>query len=117
MKTAQDIIIKPIITERSAMESAMGRYTFVVAKTATKPEIRKAVETLFSVKVTAVNTANYPGKNKRVGVHKGRTPAFKKAVVTIDMDPAEETYLAKNGKKAATGRKYKTSIEEFGFGQ
>lgn len=117
MKTAQDIIIKPIITERSAMEAAMGEYAFVVAKGSTKPQIRQAIEELFSVKVTAVNTANYRGKNKRVGVHQGRTPSYKKAVVTIDMDAAEQAYVTKDGKRATTGRKYKTSIEEFGFGQ
>ena len=105
-----------IITERRR-EAAMGRYSFVVAKGSTKPEIRQAVEELFQVKVVAVNTANYSGKFKRVGVHRGLTPSYKKAVVTIDMDPADEGYTATGGKKATTGRKYKTAIEEFGFGQ
>ncbi|HHX37425.1 MAG TPA: 50S ribosomal protein L23 [Clostridiaceae bacterium] len=117
MKSAQDIILKPIISERSAAETMNGRYTFVVAKNATKPEIRRAVEELFDVKVTAVNTQNYRGKKKRMGVHVGTTSSFKKAIVTIDMDPQEETYQGENGKTVTTGRKYKTSIESFGFGQ
>lgn len=117
MKSAQDIIIKPVISERSAAESANGRYTFIVAKDATKPEIRAAVEKLFGVKVKAVNTQNRSGKHKRVGFHRGLTAAIKKAIVTIDLDPSEETYLTKDGKTATTGRKYKTTIEAFGFGQ
>lgn len=117
MRIAEDIIIKPVISERSAAETMTGRYTFVVAKDATKPEIRKAVEELFGVKVLAVNTMNYSGKNKRVGVHRGKTASFKKAVVTIDLDPKNESYLTEKGRVATTGRKYKTSIDEFGFGQ
>ena len=87
MKTAQDIIIKPIITERSTTDSALGKYTFIVAPNATKTEVRQAVEQLFSVKVLKVNTTNYDGKTKRQGVHSGKPAAGKKAVVTIDMDP------------------------------
>ena len=56
MKTPQDIILRPVITEQSSMQAAEGKYTFVVAKTASKPEIRQAVERLFDVKVTGVNT-------------------------------------------------------------
>ncbi len=117
MKTAQDIIVRPHITERSTTEAAKGRYSFVVAPDATKPEIRQAVEQLFSVKVLSVNTVNCDGKMKRMGVHVGRTPAFKKAVVTIDTDPSPATYQAKGGRTASAARKYKNSIEEFGFGQ
>ncbi len=117
MKTAQDVIIKPVISERSAAETANGRYTFIVAKTATKPEIRQAVEALFDVKVKAVNTQNYDGRKKRVRYQVGRTPSYKKAIVTIDLDPKAETYQTKGGKTVSVNKKYKTSIEEFGFGQ
>ena len=117
MKAAQDIIIRPIITERSTEDAALGRYTFVVPKGTTKPEIRRACEELFNVKVIRVNTQNYAGKKKRMGVHAGVTSSWKKAVVTIDTDPQSETYLTTGGKDASTTRKYKTSIEEFGFGQ
>ncbi len=117
MKAAQDIIIKPVITERSSGALAEGRYTFEVAKTATKPEIRQAVEELFGVKVLKVNTMHVAGKAKRVGVHQGKTSDWKKAIVQIDLEPASETYLGEGGKEQKTDRKYKTVIEEFGFGQ
>lgn len=117
MKTAQEIIIKPIITERSAEESTYGRYTFEVQRGATKPEIKQVVEQLFEVKVLAVNTQNRSGKQRRVGASVGKTAASKKAVVTIDVDPQNERYMAKGGKEETVARKYKTSIEEFGFGQ
>ncbi len=80
---AQDIIIRPIITEKSMDGIANKRYTFEVAKTANKVEIRKAVEELFSVSVDKVNTINVRGKNKRMGVHAGRTRSWKKAIVTL----------------------------------
>jgi large subunit ribosomal protein L23 len=117
MKSPYDIIIRPVITEKSTGDAADGRYTFVVAPTATKTEVRRACEKLFGVKVHSVNTINYQGKKKRQGVHQGMTPSWKKAVVTIDTDPQAETYLSKGGKVNQTSRKYKTAIEEFGFGQ
>jgi len=116
MKTAQDIIIKPIITERSSADGALGKYTFVVAVNATKTEVRQAVEQLFNVKVLKVNTTNYDGKTKRQGVHVGKTSSWKKAVVTIDTDPKAPVYLAKGGKTTTIAKKYKHIIEEFGFG-
>ena len=69
MKTAQDIIIRPVITERSTTDSALGKYTFQVDRNATKTQVRQAVEKLFKVKVLKVNTTNYDGKAKRQGVH------------------------------------------------
>lgn len=116
-KSAQDIILAPVITEKSAGEIADGKYTFKVAKTATKTEVRNAVEKLFGVKVVSVNTTNYDGKLKRQRYQLGRTPAFKKAVVTIDTVGKDASYLAKGGKSTKVATKYKTSIEEFGFGQ
>ena len=116
MSNAHDIIIRPVITERSTIESSKGKYTFVVDKNANKVQIRQAVEELFSVKVLKVNTVNYDGKMKRQGVHSGKTPSWKKAVITIDLEPEAESYLTKGGKKTAASRKYKNTIEEFGFG-
>ncbi len=87
MKTAQDIVIRPIITERSMGGIATGKYTFEVAKTANKIEIASAVETLFpGTKVAAVNTMNVRGKQKRMGKSVGMTRNWKKAVVTIKAD-------------------------------
>lgn len=83
IKTAQDIIIRPIITEGSMENLAMGKYTFEVAKKANKIEIAKAVEELFGVKVAKVNTMNCIGKNRRMGRYEGMTPNWKKAIVTL----------------------------------
>ena len=83
MKTAQDIIIKPVITEASMDGLAMKKYTFKVAAGATKPEIAKAVEELFKVEVLSVNTISMKKKPKRLGVHFGYTSEWKKAVVTL----------------------------------
>lgn len=117
MRMAEDIIIRPIITEKSSQEIANGKYTFEVEKNATKTEIRNAVEKLFEVKVISVNTMNVLGKQKRVGVHQGKTSDWKKAIVKIDTNPKAEEYIAKGGKVTSTKRKYKDSIEEFGAAQ
>lgn len=82
-KTAQSIIIRPIITEASIEALEMRKYTFEVAKDANKVEIAKAVEELFGVKVQKVNTMNVYGKSRRMGKYEGRTPNWKKAVVTL----------------------------------
>ena len=86
MKMVQDIIIKPIITEASMDAIADKKYTFKVANDATKPEIAKAVETMFGVKVEKVNTISMKKKPKRLGVHFGYTSEWKKAVVTLTAD-------------------------------
>ena len=109
----EDIIIRPIVTEKSNNELQAGKYTFEVAKKATKIQIADAVETLFNVKVLRVNTISIKGKEKRVGVHVGKTSDWKKAIVTIDTNPTEKTYLAKGGKEVKVAKKYKDSIEEF----
>ena len=83
MKMVQDIIIKPIITEASMDRLNDKKYTFKVAKDATKPEIAKAVEEMFGVKVAVVNTINMKKKPKRLGVHFGYTSEWKKAIVTL----------------------------------
>ena len=117
MKLAEDIIISPLITEKSNDQIADGKYTFIVDVRATKTEIRHAIEKLFSVKVIQVNTSNYNGKIKRMGVHVGPRPDWKKAVVKIDVSPGVQSFLEKGGKITATNRKYKTDIEEFGVMQ
>lgn len=112
MRHAEDIIIRPLMTEKTYAGVAEGKYTFEVAIDSTKVEIKNAVEELFGVKVLKVNTLKYDGKKKRVGVHQGLTKAWKKAIVKIDTNPAEEKYLAKGGKETKLNRKYKTEIEE-----
>ena len=86
MKMAQDIIIKPIITEDSMMGIASKKYTFKVANDANKLEIAKAVEELFGVKVAKVNTVNVNGKLRRYGRFEGYTASWKKAIVTLTED-------------------------------
>ena len=87
MKTAYDIIKRPVITEQSMAQTEMKRYTFEVAKDANKIEIAKAIEEIFGVKVAKVNTMNMEGKEKRVGRYPaGRRPARKKAMVTLTAD-------------------------------
>lgn len=117
MRTPEDIILRPFITEKSNLEVAAGKYTFIVDVNATKTEIRQAAERLFQVKVLQVNTMNYDGKLKRMGVHVGPRPDWKKAVIKIDLDPKADSYLVKGGKEIASTKKYKTSIEEFGVTQ
>jgi large subunit ribosomal protein L23 len=86
MKMAQDIILKPVITEKAMDMTSMKRYTFKVAPDATKPEIAKAVEELFGVKVAKVNTINMKRKPKRLRYASGYTAAWTKAIVTLKPD-------------------------------
>ena len=109
----EDIIIRPVITEKSNDGLQTGKYTFEVNKKATKVDIAKAVEKLFEVKVLKVNTMSVKGKEKRVGKSVGKTSDWKKAIVTIDTNPQEQTYLAKGGKEVKVNKKYKESIDEF----
>ena len=84
MKTAYDIIKRPIVTEQSMMLATEKKYTFEVAKDANKIEIAKAVEEIFGVNVAKVNTLNMQGKVKRMGRYpEGRRASWKKAVVTL----------------------------------
>ncbi|MCK9478752.1 MAG: 50S ribosomal protein L23 [Firmicutes bacterium] len=85
-RTAYDIVKRPIITEKSMSQTAEKKYTFEVAKDVNKIEIKKAVEQVFDVKVKKVNTMNVIGKVKRQGVHVGKRPDWKKAVVTLTDD-------------------------------
>lgn len=83
---AQDIVIRPVITEKSMLGAAEKKYTFEVAKTANKIEIAKAVEELFKVKVAKVNTVKVRGKLRRQGRTEGYTASWKKAYVTLTQD-------------------------------
>jgi len=83
-----DVLIKPIVTEKmTAMGVSMGRYGFIVKPEANKQQIKDAVEDLYKVKVVTVNTMNYGGKNKsrytKGGMIKGKTGAYKKAIITL----------------------------------
>lgn len=86
MKSVYDIIIRPIITEKSMESVEMKKYVFEVAKDATKVDVCKAIEKIFGVKVMSVNTINVIGKEKRMGVHVGKTASYKKAVVRLAAD-------------------------------
>ena len=87
MKTAYDIIKRPIITEQSMESASFKKYTFEVAKDANKIEIAKAVEEIFGVKVAKVNTINMYGKEKRMGRYPaGRRASWKKAMVKLTAD-------------------------------
>lgn len=108
-----DIIIKPVITEKSNDYVALGKYTFIVHPDATKPEIKKAVEELFNVYVKSINTVNYTdhkAKTKRQGVHVGKRSGYKKAIVTIATDSSQIKLHPGTKKKLSD---YKTSIEFF----
>ena len=83
MRNPYDVLIRPIITEKSSMLMSDGKYTFQVDKTANKIEIKYAVETIFKVDVADVSTMNMPGKLKRQGKTQGMTPEWKKAVVKL----------------------------------
>ena len=91
-KLAQDIILKPIITEDSMSRLADGKYTFEVATDANKVEIAKAIEELFGVKVAKVNTMSVKGKQKRMGRYLGYRPDRKKAIVTLEGDKTIEFF-------------------------
>lgn len=84
MKHYTDVIIAPVITEKSMANRQNNVYTFKVSKDATKTDIKKAVEEAFKVSVKSVNTLNTKSKRKRVGRYSGRTKTFKKAIVTLN---------------------------------
>lgn len=83
MRDARDVIVRPIVTEKTMNLLADNKYTFIVDRNANKTEIRKAVEEIFKVKVDKVNTINVKGKKKRMGRFQGTTPQRKKAIVTL----------------------------------
>ena len=79
-----EVLRRPLITEKNSMLSAQGKYTFEVARDASKPQIKEAVEKAFKVKVTSVNVICVPGKMRRAGRQRGMTPEWKKAIVTLE---------------------------------
>ena len=90
---AEDIIIKPLLTEKGYDGIADKKYTFIVAKSANKTQIKLAVEKLFNVSVESVNTVNCKGKLKRMGRNEGYTPDYKKAVVQLTADSKAIEYF------------------------
>ena len=82
-KPAHDIILKPVVSEKSYALSDMGQYTFVVAPNANKVQIKQAIEEIFKVKVTNVNTLNRVGKRTRTRTGYGRRANEKRAIVTV----------------------------------
>ena len=78
-----DIIIAPVVTEKSAGNAEKGIYTFKVAKTATKTQIKHTIEKAFGVNVVKINTLNTKSKAKRVGRYTGKTKTYKKAYITL----------------------------------
>lgn len=83
MKSISNVLVKPLITEKSSLFLAEKKYFFKVRANANKIEIRNAVESIFKVKVAKVNTLNVSGKAKQYGKHKGSTQDWKKAIVTL----------------------------------
>ena len=83
---ARDIIIAPVLTEKSYQDIESKKYVFRVAKNANKTEIKAAVESIFDVSVESVHTVNCRGKKKRMGRYEGYTPAYKKAIVQLKED-------------------------------
>ncbi len=83
---AEDVIIKPLLTEKGYDGLADKKYSFIVAKSANKTQIKLAVEKLFGVDVKSVNTVNCKGKKKRMGRNEGYTPDYKKAIVQLEAD-------------------------------
>ena len=93
MRDPREVIIRPVVTEASAMLQEEGRtYTFIVASNANKIEIRHAVQALFGVTVEDVRTANYPGKVRRVGRSVGRKSGYKKALVKLAEGDSIDVY-------------------------
>jgi large subunit ribosomal protein L23 len=90
VRAPQDIILKPVITEKSVDNMANSKYTFKVAKNANMVEIAKAAEALFDVEVVKVNTMNCMGHTRRVGRFVGKKADYKKAIVTINPEPADK---------------------------
>lgn len=91
LRTLADLVRRPIVTEKATIQMEQNKYTFEVERKATKPEIKAAIEQLFDVKVSAVNTLIPPRKKRRVGKFIGFKPQYKKAIVTLaNGDDAEK---------------------------
>lgn len=89
-----DLILRPIVSEKATYMMEENKYVFEVVKTAKKPEIRAAIESLFDVKVTKVNTMNQPRRKRRVGQYIGYKSQYKKAIVTLaEGDSLQSTFF------------------------
>ena len=99
---ARDILVRPLITERTTQLMAEGKYVFVVAKAANKIEIAKAVSEIFKVKVAKVNTVNVIGKTKRMGRTQGKRPDYKKAIVKLAPGETIEFFEGRDKREART---------------
>ena len=109
---AEDIIIKPIVTEKSAGAQVQGKYTFKVNKKATKVDIKMAVEKLFNVKVLGVNTVIVKGALRNRNGRRYKTADWKKAIVTIATEIKPLTYKTEGGKEVKASKKFNTEIKE-----
>ena len=89
MKTPYDVIIKPVVSEKSMADAQIRKYTFKVDRNANKTQVKMAVEEIFGVEVKKVNIMNVNGKLKRMGRFAGYTPSYKKAIVTLTPDSKE----------------------------
>ncbi|MEM9272854.1 MAG: 50S ribosomal protein L23 [Cyanobacteria bacterium P01_F01_bin.143] len=87
-----DLILKPIVTEKATLQMEYNKYVFDVLPKATKPEIRAAIESLFDVKVTSVNTLKLPRKQRRVGRFVGYKAQYKRAIVTLQEGDSIELF-------------------------
>ncbi|WP_027869894.1 50S ribosomal protein L23 [Eubacterium sp. AB3007] len=94
MRSAYDVVIRPIISEQSMDKAAEKKYTFKVAVDANKTEVKNAIEEIFDVEVEKVNIMNVNGKVKRMGRNVGRTAAYKKAIVTLTEGSKEIEFFA-----------------------
>ncbi|MGI6204916.1 MAG: 50S ribosomal protein L23 [Anaerovoracaceae bacterium] len=94
MRSPYDVILKPVVTERSMEDAQEKKYTFKVAKDANKTEVKMAVEEIFDVEVKNVNIMNVKGKLKRMGRTAGMTAASKKAIVTLTEDSKEIEFFS-----------------------
>ena len=94
MRSVYDVILKPVISEASMDMAAEKKYTFKVARDASKTEVKNAVEEIFGVEVKKVNIMNVSGKKKRVGRYLGTTAAYKKAIVTLTAGSKEIEFFS-----------------------
>jgi len=92
VKSPRDVIIRPVVSEKSYAGLEAGQYTFLVDRRANKTEIKEAVQSIWEVRVVSVNTMNRPGKTKRRGYTKGKRPDQKRAVVTLAPGDAIEIF-------------------------
>lgn len=84
MKNSRDIIIRPLVTERTTELMEQNKYTFIVDRKSNKIDIKRAIEEIFGVQVESVNTLNFKGKKRRLGRYpEGFRPAFKKAIIKL----------------------------------